>query len=328
MRAIVYDTPGDESVLHIGDSERPSAGPKDLRIAVTHAGVNRADLLQRQGLYPPPPGASTIIGMECAGRVTEVGSTVDGWSVGDRAMALLPGGGYAAEVVVDWRSAMHVPEALTDAEAAALPEVYLTAFLNIFLIGRTRQGETILVHGGGSGVGTAALNLARLTGIRVIVTVGSDEKAARCMELGAIDAINYKEESFGSRAKEISGRGVDMILDNIGASYLAGDLEALAPDGRLVIIGSMGGERRAPLDFNVLLNKRIQITGSTLRSKSNEARGSIIAGFLEQFGAALSEGTVRPIVHRVFPLSETGEAHRLMKSSAHFGKIVLRISES
>jgi len=240
-------------------------------------------------------------------------------------MALLPGGGYAAEVAVDWRSAMHIPDALTDAEAAALPEVYLTAFLNIFLIGRSRSGETILVHGGGSGVGTAALNLARLAGIRVIVTVGSDGKAARCMELGAIDAINYKQESFGSRAREISGRGVDMILDNIGASYLAGDLEALAPDGRLVIIGSMGGERRAPLDFNVLLNKRIQITGSTLRSKSNEARGSIIAAFLEQFGPAMNEGKVKPIVDRVFPLSETAEAHRLMKSSAHFGKIVLRI---
>ena len=325
MRAIVYDTPGDESVLHVGETERPLAGPNDLRIAVTHAGVNRADLLQRQGLYPPPPGASTIIGMECAGRVTEAGSATEGWSVGDRAMALLPGGGYAAEVAVDWRSAMHIPDALTDAEAAALPEVYLTAFLNIFLIGRSRSGETILVHGGGSGVGTAALNLARLAGIRVIVTVGSDAKAARCMELGAIDAINYKEESFGSRAREISGRGVDMILDNIGASYLAGDLDALAPDGRLVIIGSMGGERRAPLDFNVLLSKRIQITGSTLRSKSNEARGSIIAAFLEQFGAAMNEGKVKPIVDRVFPLSETAEAHRLMKSSAHFGKIVLRI---
>ena len=327
MRAIVYDTPGDESVLHIGETERPLAGPNDLRIAVTHAGVNRADLLQRQGLYPPPPGASTIIGMECAGRVTEAGSTTEGWSVGDRAMALLPGGGYAAEVAVDWRSAMHVPEALTDAEAAALPEVYLTAFLNIFMIGRSRSGETILVHGGGSGVGTAALNLARLAGIRVIVTVGSDQKAARCMELGAIDAINYKEETFGSRAREISGRGVDMILDNIGASYLAGDLEALATDGRLVIIGSMGGERRAPLDFNVLLGKRIQITGSTLRSKSNESRGSIIAAFLDQFGAAMNEGKVRPIVDRVFHLSETAEAHRLMKSSAHFGKIVLRISD-
>src|SRR5471032_2143520 len=325
MRAIVYDTPGDESVLHVGETERPLAGPNDLRIAVTHAGVNRADLLQRQGLYPPPPGASTIIGMECAGRVTEAGSAAEGWSVGDRAMALLPGGGYAAEVAVDWRSAMHIPDALTDAEAAALPEVYLTAFLNIFMIGRSRSGETILVHGGGSGVVTAALNLARLAGIRVIVTVGSDAKAARCMELGAIDAINYKEESFGSRAREISGRGVDMILDNIGASYLAGDLEALAPDGRLVIIGSMGGERRASLDFNVLLNKRIQITGSTLRSKSNEARGSIIAAFLEQFGAAMNEGKVKPIVDRVFPLSETAEAHRLMKSSAHFGKIVLRI---
>lgn len=325
MRAIVYDSPGDESVLHIGEAEAPASGPNDLRIAVTHAGVNRADLLQRQGLYPPPPGASTIIGMECAGRVTEAGSATEGWSVGDRAMALLPGGGYAADVAVDWRSAMHIPDALNDAEAAALPEVYLTAFLNIFMIGRSRSGETILVHGGGSGVGTAALNLARLAGIRVIVTVGSDAKAARCMELGAIDAINYKEESFGSRAREISGRGVDMILDNIGASYLAGDLEALAPDGRLVIIGSMGGERRAPLDFNVLLNKRIQITGSTLRSKSNESRGTIIAAFLEQFGAAMNEGKVKPIVDRVFPLSETAEAHRLMKSSAHFGKIVLRI---
>jgi NADPH:quinone reductase-like Zn-dependent oxidoreductase len=243
-------------------------------------------------------------------------------------MALLAGGGYAAEVVVDARAAMHVPDALTDAEAGALPEVYLTAFLNIFLIGRAKSGETALIHGGGSGVGTAALNLCRLAGVRTIVTVGSDEKAARCIELGAIDAINYKTEAFGKRAREISGRGVDVVLDNIGASYLAGDLEALAPDGRLVVIGSMGGERTAQLDFTVLIFKRIQITGSTLRSKSNEAKGSIIAAFLEQFGDALRDGQVRPIVDRVLPLSEAPEAHRLMKSSAHFGKIVLKVSES
>ena len=327
MRAIVVDAPGDESVLHIGEVERPACGPNDLRIAVTHAGVNRADLLQRQGSYPPPPGASTILGMECAGRVTERGSAVVGWTVGERAMALLAGGGYAAEVVVDCQSAMHVPDTLSDAEAGALPEVYLTAFLNIFLIGRARSGETILVHGGGSGVGTAALNLCRLSGVRVIVTVGSDEKAARCIELGAVDAINYKEESFGVRAREISGRGVDLVLDNIGASYLGADLDALAPDGRLVVIGSMGGERMAPLDFGLLLSKRIQITGSTLRSKSGEAKGSLVAAFLERFGEALQDGKVRPIVDRVLPLSEAPEAHRLMKSSAHFGKIVLRVSD-
>jgi putative PIG3 family NAD(P)H quinone oxidoreductase len=328
MRAIVVDAPGDESVLHIGEVDRPSCGPNDLRIAVTHAGVNRADLLQRRGFYPPPPGASRIIGMECAGRVIEHGSAVRGWSVGERAMALLAGGGYAAEVVVDARSALHVPDVLTDAEAGALPEVYLTAFLNIFLIGRAHSGETILVHGGGSGVGTAALNLCRLAGVRVIVTVGSDEKAARCMELGAIDAINYKKESFPERAREITGRGVDLILDSIGASYLGGDLDALAPDGRLVVIGSMGGVMKSELDYGVLLGKRIQITGSTLRSKSAEAKGAIIAAFLEQFGVELRNGNVRPIVDRVLPLAEAPEAHRLMKSSTHFGKIVLEIAES
>src|SRR5207253_3825894 len=201
MRAIVFDHFGDESVLHIGEAHPPPLGANDLRIRVRAAAVNRADLLQREGHYPPPPGASHILGMECAGEVIEVGASVTGWSRGDRAMALLAGGGYAEEVVVDAGSAMHVPDALSDEEAGAMPEVFLTAFLNVFELARAKAGETLLVHGGGSGVGTAATTLAKLAGLRAIVTAGSDEKCEQCLAHGADAAINYRREDFVERAR-------------------------------------------------------------------------------------------------------------------------------
>src|SRR5436853_5204766 len=212
-------------------------GPNDLRIAVRAAGVNRADLLQRAGHYPPPPGASEILGLECVGEVIEAGANVRGWASGDRAMALLAGGGYAKEVVVDAGSAMHVPDALSDIEAAAIPEVFLTAYSNIFMWARAQRGESVLVHGGGSGVGTAATTLCKLAAMRVVVTAGSDEKCARCIAHGADVCINYKTEDFAEKA-----RGVDIVLDHIGANYLARDLAALNSGGRVVIIGSMGGD--------------------------------------------------------------------------------------
>src|SRR5213596_2008014 len=222
MRAIVIREPGDESVLQMGEAPSPVLGPADLRIRVRATAVNRADLLQRQGLYPPPPGASPILGMECAGEVIEVASDVRGWRTGDRAMALLPGGGYAEEAVVDAGSAMHVPDALSWDEAGAMPEVFLTAFLNVFELARAKRGETLLIHGGGSGVGTATTTLAKLAGMRVIVTAGSKEKCDRCLAHGADMAINYREEDFVERA----GRGkVDVILDHIGARYVPRDLE-------------------------------------------------------------------------------------------------------
>jgi putative PIG3 family NAD(P)H quinone oxidoreductase len=323
MRAIVFDHYGDESVLHIGEVEPPQLAPDQLRIRVRAAGVNRADLLQRQGHYPPPPGASTILGMECAGEVIEIGAAVRGWTRGERAMALLPGGGYAEEVVAHCGSAMRVPETLSDEEAGALPEVFLTAFLNVFELARAKAGETLLVHGGGSGVGTAATTLAKLARLRVIVTAGSKEKCEKCVVHGADMAINYQEEDFVERA-----RGTNVILDHIGARYLPRDLEALAMDGRVVIIGSMGGESRTEIDVTKLLGKRQQIIGSTLRARSNEEKASIVASFLARFGDDLRAGRVRPVIARVFSLEEAAEAHRLMKSNAHFGKIVLTMPRS
>ncbi len=317
MRAILV-TP--THALEIGDAASPQSGPRDLRIQVRATAVNRADLLQRAGRYPPPPGASDILGLECAGVVSEVGAEVRGWSVGDRAMALLPGGGYAEEVVVDAGSAMHVPDELSDEEAAAIPEVFLTAFLNLFLLARLREGETVLIHGGGSGVGTAATTLAKLAGARVIVTAGSREKCERCLAHGADVAIHYREEDFVEQA-----RGANVILDHIGARYLPRDLDALATDGRIVIIGSMGGDRVAEVDVVKLLGKRAQIIGSTLRSRRAADKATIVDAFVERFGADLNAGRIRPVVHTVFPLERADEAHDLMEASEHFGKIVLRV---
>ena len=295
-------------------------GPEDLRIAIRATAVNRADLLQAAGHYPPPPGASDILGLECAGVVREVGEGVQGWGVGDRVMALLAGGGYAEETVVHHGSALHVPDALSDQEAAAIPEVFLTAFLNLFLIARVRAGETALIHGGGSGVGTAATTLLKLAGVRVIVTAGSDEKCARCLEHGADVAINYKSEDFVEKA-----RGVNVILDHIGARYLPRDLDALATDGRIVVIGGMGGGKEATLDVSKLLGKRAQITGSTLRSRSVGEKAAIVSAFVERFGADLEAGRIRPVIHSVMPLDRWKEAHELMAASEHFGKIVLTV---
>ena len=320
MRAIVLSGFGAEDVLRVGEAARPECGPGDLRIAVRATAVNRADLLQRQGRYPPPPGASEILGLECAGLVNEVGSRVEGWRTGDRAMALLPGGGYAEEAVVDAGSALHVPDALTDDEAAAFPEVFLTAFLNVFLLGRARSGETVLVHGGGSGVGTAAITLCRLARVRVVVTAGSKEKCDLCLRHGADAAIDYRREDFVEKA-----RGANVILDHVGALYLARDLEALATDGRIVVIGSMGGERLAEIDVVKLLGKRAQIIGSTLRSRPAAEKAGIVRSFLDAFGRDLDEGRIRPVVHAVLPLEQAAGAHRMMQASEHFGKIVLRL---
>lgn len=316
MRAIIVN----DGRLEIGEASRPALGPDDLRIAVRATSVNRADLLQAAGHYPPPPGASTILGLECAGVVAEIGANVRGWTVGDRAMALLPGGGYAEEVTVHAGSAMHVPDGLSDEEAAAIPEVFLTAFLNLFLLALVREGESALIHGGGSGVGTAATTLCKLAGVRVLVTAGSPEKCARCLEHGADVAIDYRAEDFVEKA-----RGVHVILDHIGARYLPRDLEALAVGGRIVIIGSMGGQRTADVDVMQLLGKRAQIIGSTLRAQPVESKAAIVSAFLERFGADLDAGRIRPVIHTVMPLERAEEAHRLMETSEHFGKIVLRI---
>lgn len=322
MRAVVLSQFGDESVLQIGEVEQPSIGPDDIRIRVMTTSVNRADLLQRGGHYPPPPGASPVLGLECAGEVIEVGANVMGWSVGERAMALLPGGGYAEEAVVHAGSAMHVPDALNDDEAGAFPEVFLTAFLNIFDLGRARRGETVLIHGGGSGVGTAGTTLSKLAGLKVIVTAGSDDKCAKCRAHGADVAINYRREDFVEHA----GKDVDIVLDHIGARYLIRDLQVLRTGGRVLIIGSMGGDRYAQIDVASLLGKRQQIIGSTLRARPVEEKEQIVRSFLARFGDDLNAGRIKPAIHTVLPLEKVAEAHRMMKNGEHFGKIVLRVA--
>jgi putative PIG3 family NAD(P)H quinone oxidoreductase len=263
--------------------------------------------------------------MECAGEVIEVGAAVRGWQTGDRAMALLAGGGYAEEAVVHAGSAMHVPAGMSDEEAGALPEVFLTAFLNIFMLGAPPQGGSVLVHGGGSGVGTAAISLCREAGLRVLVTAGSAAKCRQCLDHGADVAINYRDGDFAPSVREATGgTGVHVVLDSIGGKYLESNLAVLAVDGRLVIIGLMGGAR-AELDLAALLIRRLHVIGSTLRGKSPAEKAQIVAAFDARFGAALAAGRIRPRVDRVLPLDQAGEAHRIMKASEHFGKIVLRV---
>lgn len=326
MRAIVFDQPGDESVLHLGDVPPPTAGPDDLRIRVRATAVNRADLMQRQGLYPPPPGASAILGLECAGEVVAIGANVTGWTRGDRAMALLPGGGYAEEAIVHAGSVIPVPAALSDAEAGAFPEVFLTAFLNIFLLGDPPPQGSVLVHGGGSGVGTAAITLCREAGLRVLVTAGSDEKCRRCREHGADVAINYRDGDFAAAVRESTGgRGVDVVLDSIGGRYLAPNLSVIVVGGKLVIIGLIGGAR-GEIDLAALLMKRLQVVGSTLRGRPVTEKASIIRAFVVRFGAALRAGRLRPVVDRVLPLANAAEAHRIVQSSVHFGKVALQVA--
>src|SRR5215468_10023641 len=277
MRAIVVREPGDERVLVLGEVPSPPLGETDVRIRVRATAVNRADLLQRQGFYPPPPGASPILGLECAGEVAEVGARVTGVTPGQRVMALLAGGGYAEEAVVEQGSVLPLPPGMSDEEAAAFPEVFLTAFLNLFMpgLGALAPGESALVHGGGGGVGTAAIQLLRESGNRCIVTVGSPEKARRCLELGASDAIDYRTEDFAAHVHALTGdRGVDVILDHIGGRYLAQNLASLAVEGRLVEIGLMGGAQ-ADLNLALVLSRRLAIIGSTLRGRSVAQKAAI-----------------------------------------------------
>ncbi len=326
MKAVVFDEPGDEDVLQVVDLPAPELGEGEVRIAVAGAGVNRADLLQRRGLYTPPPGASNIIGLECAGTVTEVAAGVEDLVVGDRVMALLSGGGYATEVVVPSVCVMRTPQSTTDLEAAAIPEVFITAFLNLFQIGGLEAGGTALVHGGSGGVGTAAIQLGRVSGARLLVTAGTAERCRACVDLGAAAAFNYRDEDFSERTLEATdGRGVDVVLDCVGAPYLDRHLDVLAPSGRLVVIGLQGGPR-AELDLVRLLRKRISITGSTLRARPTEEKGHVIGAFVRRFGPELMTGAIRPIIDRVLPLGEVSHAHRLLAAGEIFGKLVLSVA--
>jgi tumor protein p53-inducible protein 3 len=324
MKAVVAEKAGDESVLKIGEIPEPAIKPDEILIRVRAAGLNRADILQRQGFYPPPPGASEIIGMECAGEVAALGSAVTGWKVGDRAMALLPGGGYAEKAAVHHGSAMKIPAALSFEEAAGLPEVFLTVFLNIFMLAGIKSGESALIHGGGSGIGTASILMLKEAQMRSIVTAGSDAKCEQCLKLGADVAINYNSGPFAPSVRTATnGQGVDVILDSIGGPYLAGNIEALAQGGRLVLIGLMKG-MHAEIDLGALLRRHLKIFGSTLRNRGAAEKAQIVAAFLKQFGAALEAGRLRPPIYKALPAEEAATAHRMMQSSEHFGKIVLK----
>ncbi len=326
MQAIVIEQTDDGPVLSMGEIAAPALEPGSLRLRVAATAVNRADLLQARGFYPPPPGASETLGLECAGEVVEVGDGVSGWTSGDRVMALLAGGGYAQEVVVDAGSVMRVPNGMEFDQAAALPEVYLTVFLNVFQLGRFPAGGVALVHGGGSGIGTAAIQLLKAAGGRIVVTAGSAQKCARCLDLGADVAVNYNEGDFVEACKQATdGQGVDVVLDSIGGPYLAQNLTALATGGRLVVIGLMGGAK-AEINLGLLLARRLQVIGSTLRARPLAQKAAIVAGFLERFGVGLAAGEIAPVVDRVLPLAAAGEAHRVVQASEHFGKVVLRVS--
>jgi tumor protein p53-inducible protein 3 len=326
MKAVIIEKPGDESVLKIGEVPDPKAGPGQLLIRVKYAGLNRADLMQRQGYYPPPPGASEILGMECAGEVAALGAGVSGWRVGERVMALLAGGGYAELAAVDGGSAMKIPAAMSDEEAAAFPEVFITAFLNIFMLAEAKSGDSVLVHGGGSGVGTASILLCKEAGVRSIVTAGNDTKCEQCLKLGADVAINYNAGPFPAAVRSATNeRGADIILDSIGAAYLAPNLEALAHSGRLVLIGLMKGAR-AEIDLTAVLRRHLKVMGSTLRTRPEKEKAQIIAALLARFGAALEAGRLRPPIYKVVPMANVADAHRMMAASEHFGKIVLRIA--
>jgi putative PIG3 family NAD(P)H quinone oxidoreductase len=325
MRAVVFDEPGDEDVLRVAEVAPPGLGAGEVRIAVTGAGVNRADLLQRRGLYPPPPGASEIIGLECSGAIIEVGAGVDDLAVGDRVMALLAGGGYATETVAPSVCVMRTPEALSDLEAAAVPEVYITAFLNLLEIGEMKEGTTALVHGGSGGVGTAAIQLAKRSGARIFVTAGSAVRCQACLDVGADAAFNHREDDFVARALDATdGHGVDLVLDCIGAPYLERHLDVLAPCGRLVVIGLQGGVR-AELDLRRLMRKRLTVAGSTLRARPVEEKGRIIETFIQRFGPDLVTGSIRPVIDRVLPLERVAEGHRLLAAGEIFGKLVLEM---
>jgi putative PIG3 family NAD(P)H quinone oxidoreductase len=326
MRAIVFNQPGDETVLRVATVEPPAMTPNAIRIQVRATAVNRADLLQRQGLYPPPPEASPLLGLECAGEVLEVGRAVTGWQVGVRAMALLAGGGYAEEVVVDAGSVMHIPSSISDEEAAAIPETFITAFLNIFLLGKPPSRGCVLVHGGGSGVGTAATSLCKEAGLTVLVTAGSDEKCERCLQHGADVAINYRTEEFAPQVlKATQSRGVDVILDCVGGRYLSANLKCLAVGGTLIVIGLAGGAR-SELDLATLLRRRLRLEGSTLRARSALDKAEIVKSFVERFGEALASGRVRPVVDRILPIEQAAQGHRVLRASEHFGKVVLRVN--
>ncbi|KAJ9563198.1 hypothetical protein OSB04_008358 [Centaurea solstitialis] len=332
MKAVVITTPGGPEVLKLQQVEDPILKDDDVLIRVAATALNRADTLQRQGKYPPPKGESEYPGLECSGTIEAVGRNVSRWKVGDEVCALISGGGYAEKVAVPAGQVLPIPSGVSLKDAASFPEVACTVWSTIFMTSKLTSGETVLIHGGSSGIGTFAIQMAKYLGIKVFVTAGSEEKLKACKELGADVCINYKTEDFVARVKEeTEGKGVDVILDNIGGPYFQKNLESLGLDGRLFIIGFMGGVK-TDANISLLLGKRltvqgkrhfVDVHGAGLRTRSLEKKAEIVSEVEKNVWPAIAEGKVKPVVYKYLPLSEAGEGHKLMESSTHIGKILL-----
>ncbi len=323
MRVVEISTPGGPEVLRVAERPRPEPGPGEVLIQVAAAGINRPDVLQRKGAYPPPAGASDIPGLEVAGTVVEKGDAVGAIAIGEHVCALVTGGGYAEYCLAPALQCLPVPTGLSDIEAASLPETFFTVWSNVFDRAALRPGESFLVQGGSSGIGVAAIQLAHALGSRVLATAGSDEKCRACVQLGADRAINYRTEDFVAVARaETAGRGVDVILDMIGGDYLMRETAALAEDGRLVFINTMGGAK-ATINLVEVMRKRLTITGSTLRARPIAVKADIARKLLQHVWPLFEVGKLKPVIYRTFSFDQAADAHALMESSTHVGKIVL-----
>ena len=329
MLAIGMKSFGEAEVLELVEKPDPILKKGHVRVRVLATALNRADLLQRRGFYPPPQGESDILGLEMAGEVIELGEGVNEWSLGDRVCALLPGGGYAEQVVVPAGMLAKVPNHLSAVEAAAIPEVFLTAYSNLVWLGGIKSHDEVLIHAGASGVGTSAIQLVKALGGRSYVTVGSKEKLDFCLQLGAKDGVNYKESSFLEYvAKWTSGNGVNIIMDFIGAPYLEDNLKSLAIEGRLIVIGTMGGADAIHLPMGLLLGRRLQILGTALRSRSLTQKMALTKEFWQFATPLFEKGELKPVIDKVFPIHEVAAAHRYMESNQNIGKIVLNVAQS
>ena len=325
MRAITLPRHGDADVLTLAEVADPVAGAGEVLVEVAATAVNRADVMQRKGFYDPPPGASPYPGLECSGRIVALGEGVQGWSVGDEVCALLSGGGYASLVAVSSGQLLPVPAGVSLVDAAALPEVVCTVWSNVFQLAALQPGEALLVHGGTSGIGTMAIQLAVRHGARVLCTVGSPAKAARAEELGSERAIRYRDEDFVEVVRELTGgRGADVVLDNMGGAYLARNVDALTVGGRLVVIGLQGG-MKGELDLGRLLTKRASVHATSLRGRPAEQKAAIVAAVRAEVWPAVEAGEIRPVIDRRLPLAEAAEAHRVLEGSTHIVKILLTL---
>jgi NADPH:quinone reductase len=325
MKCIEISKPGGPEVLVPAERSNPVPKPDEILIKVAAAGVNRPDVAQRAGLYPPPPDASDLPGLEVAGEVAAVGANVRMWKLGDKVCALAHGGGYAEYCVVPEVQALPVPKGLSMVEAASLPETFFTVYSNVFERGRLAPGESLLVQGGSSGIGVTAIQIASAMGNRVFATAGTDEKCAACVKLGAEKAINYKTEDFVEVIKQAtSGKGVNVVLDMVGGDYVAREIKCMAPEGRLVFIAVLGGAKAA---FNIaeVMQKRLVLTGSTLRPRPVEFKGAIAKRLKELVWPLIDSGRIKPVIYKTFPLAQASEAHKLMESSQHIGKIMLEV---